>query len=265
MVREACLPAPYYIRGNIIVHFFDMTIAGLRIRFQLMDPHTRLYLIKNGRISGNAAISEISEHCDIIVPPVDPDRLEEEKERLGGDIAFAEYSLLIEPLSNLLLKHGRFLFHGAAFLWHERAFLFTGQSGVGKSTQLRHWLAEYPEEVTVINGDKPIIQQTSQGFIVHPSPWTGKENWGGRSNAPLGGLIILKQGLEDDIRRLSAKEAVYPVFLQFLYRPVDKESLELVCRYEQVMLDRIPVWELTNTGTVSSARLTGQTLIEEGF
>ena len=247
------------------MYMYDMTIAGLRIRFQLLDPHTGLYLIKKGRISGNAAISGISEHCDIIVPPVDPDRLEEEKERLRGDRAFAEYSLLIEPLSNLLLKHNRFLFHGAAFLWHGRAFLFTGQSGVGKSTQLRHWLAEYPEEVTVINGDKPVIQQTGQDFIVHSSPWTGKENWGSSGNAPLGGIIVLKQGSEDAMRRLSAKEAVYPLFLQFLYRPVDKESLDLVCRYEQAMLDRIPAWELTNTGTVSSARLTRQMLIEEGF
>ena len=247
------------------MYMYDMTIAGLRIRFQLQDSHTRLYLIKNGRIRGADVSSEESEQCHIIVPPVDLDRLKEEKERLGGDKAFAEYSLLIEPLSNLLLRNKHFLFHSAAFLWHKKAFLFTAQSGVGKSTQLRNWLDLYQDEIEVINGDKPIIERQKKEFIVHPSPWTGKEGLGGIKSAPLGGIIYLEQGLDDKILRISPKEAAYPVFLQFLYKPTDVDSLNYVCSYEESLLSCVPVWKLTNTGTLQSAQLTHQTLIEEGF
>ena len=205
------------------------------------------------------------EGIDIIVPPVDKERLDEEIVRLDGDEPYAEYSLLIEPLSNLLLRHERFLFHGVAFLWHEKAFLITGQSGVGKSTQLRNWMKLYPNEIEIINGDKPVIENREGEFIVHPSPWTGKENWGGEKSATLAGIISLERASEDRIRRLRPQEAVFPMFLQFLYLPTDYESVDLVCSYEEQMLECAPIWQLSNTGTEDSARLTHQRLREEGF
>ena len=236
----------------------NLKIAGLLISIYLRYDYTLNYFQS---FICNTDVEEL----DIVIPPVDLERLGAEISRLGGDRAFAEYSLLIEPLSNLLLKHDRFLFHGAAFLWHGKAFLFTGQSGVGKSTQLRHWLKLYPNEIEIINGDKPIFEVRGTDFIVHPSPWTGKENLSGTRSAPLGGIIYLEQGKENTISRLSAKEAVFPIFLQFLYKPNDLESVDLVCQYEEALLQRIPVWKLTNTGTPDSAQLTHQTLIEEGF
>ncbi len=201
----------------------------------------------------------------IEVSLVDQAILTKEALRLGGNLTLAEFSLLIEPLSNLLLRYNRFFFHSAAFLWHGKAFLFTAQSGIGKSTQLQHWLDLFPDEVEVINGDKPIIEKRGKVFFVHPSPWTGKENLSGTVSAPLGGIILLEQEKEDKICRLPAKEAVFPIFLQFLYKPTDTESVDLVCRYEQALLEQVPVWKLKNTGTPVSAQLTHGTLIEEGF
>lgn len=210
-------------------------------------------------------LSSVEGSPDVFVDAVDSERLSKETSRLGGDRAFAEYSLLIEPLANRLLPCNRFLFHSAAFIWHGRAFLFTAQSGVGKSTQLRLWQESFPGETEIINGDKPVIERRRSDFIVHPSPWTGKEGWGGTKSARLAGIIFLEQGKEDHIRRLTAKEAAYPVFLQFLYVPSDVESVDHICAFEEAMLSKIPVWKLTNTGTIKSAQLTHQTLIEEGF
>lgn len=239
---------------------FIVTLAGLRIQFTFREWKTWRYF---RQFAGEKA--ESSANAVLDVPAVDFIRFEEETARLGGDRALAEYSLLVEPLSNLLLRHERFLFHGAAFLWHGKAFLFTAQSGVGKSTQLRNWMAGYPEEIEVINGDKPVIERYGGGFLVHPSPWTGKEALGGTASAPLGGIICLERSSHDEIRRLMPKEAAYPVFLQFLYIPEDTESVDLVCAYERQLLSQVPVWKLCNTGTPASAELTHQALTGEGL
>nr|MCR5450721.1 hypothetical protein [Solobacterium sp.] len=146
-----------------------------------------------------------------------------------------------------------------------KAYLFTGTSGTGKTTQLRHWINLFPDEVEIINGDKPVIEQRENTFIVHPSPWTGKEGWTGTRSAELGGIITLEQGNKDQIYRMNKKDAVFPLFLQFLYKADDEESVDLVCEYERDLIENIPVWKLINTGTEASALLTHKTLTEEGY
>lgn len=234
-------------------------LADLNIQFSFHYAGTRFYFKKF--LDGTADGPESPDFC---VPSVDLLALREETLRLNGNSPFAEFSLLVEPLANLLLGHGRFLFHGAAIQWHGKVFIFTAASGVGKSTQLRHWMHLFPDEISLINGDKPVIELRDTEFYVHPSPWQGKENWGGDHTALLGGIILLERGTENWIRRIPPKEAAYPVFLQFLYLPKDAWSVDKVCRFEEKMITKVPVWKLTNTGTPASARLTHDHLISEG-
>lgn len=200
-----------------------------------------------------------------IIPSVCPEKLIKETYRLQNR-AFAEYSLLFENTVNTVLPLDHFFFHGAAFYWNGKAFLFAGKSGIGKTTQLKNWLKLYGKEIEIINGDKPIIElKEDNRFIVHPSPWTGKEGWNGNMSGELGGIILLEQGKENSISRMSVKEAVYPIFLQFLYKPDNIESVNLVCDYEHHLLNSVPVWNLINTGDEDSAKLTYKVLSNEGF
>ena len=68
----------------------------------------------------------------------------------------AEADALIPVISDWLLPKGC-VFHSAAFWWRGKAYLLTGPSGIGKSTQLRNWMDLYPKETELINGDKPIL------------------------------------------------------------------------------------------------------------
>ncbi|MBQ9287785.1 MAG: hypothetical protein IJ212_05080 [Bacteroidaceae bacterium] len=89
---------------------------------------------------------------------------------------FAEYSLLPIRTSDLLLSMNRCVFHAVAFKWQERAWLIAALPGTGKSTQYKNLKELYPNEISIINGDKPILEVGDKGIImVHPSPWNGKE------------------------------------------------------------------------------------------
>lgn len=176
--------------------------------------------------------------------------------------AFLEYQALMIKSGNELLLHGRALFHGVAVLWRGYAWIITAPSGTGKTTQLRHWRDILRKEMKVINGDKPLLECRADGSVwVHSSPWRGKEKFGipGMSGR-LGGIIHLKQGKENRIRKMDLSESVLPLFKEFVSVPEDTQQIICQTRILSQMLDSVPVWELENLGDEASALLTLETV-----
>ena len=239
----------------------ELLAAGLPIRMTLRHSSTRRYFQRF--VLETSAASRFPSDAWLALPPVDASALQQEQKRLGSDSAFAEYSLLIEAFGNPVLRFRRFLFHGVAIAWRGKAWILTGKSGVGKTTQLRHWRALFADEICLISGDKALIEDRDDGLWVNPSPWTGKEGEHGSGCAPLGGIVLLEQGTENSMQRLSPAEAVFPLFLQFLYRPLDRESVDRVCAYEEQLLHAVPVWKLVNRGDEASAKLCHDFLLKE--
>ena len=179
--------------------------------------------------------------------------------------AFTEYSLSIYPVTDHLLKYGACAFHSAAFLWRGKAWLFTADSGVGKSTQLRNLVSLYDDEVKIMNGDKPLLKlEESGGISVFPSPWRGKENWGNdQLTATLGGVILLKQGKENNIKRVQPLDCTAMLISQVFSLFEKEESVHSACRIIETMLETVPVWKLTNLGDLDSTRMVYNTLLAQ--
>ena len=174
-----------------------------------------------------------------------------------------ERYLLIGHVTRFLLPQGAAIFHAAAFRWRGKAWLFAASSGVGKTTQLRHWLRLWGDEVEIINGDKPAVAAAPDGAVrVFPSPWNGKENYFGTAEGPLGGIILLRQEEHDAIRRLAPAEAAAPILQRFLMNGETEEELHAACRMTEAILRSAPVWLLENRGGEDAARLTRDTLTE---
>lgn len=234
-------------------YFYSGVFAGVQLQFAFRHADTAKYF------QGTLSASDANE-CAIRVPKTDFDLFAEEPGM--GDNAYTEYSLSVYRASDALMPYDRFLFHAAAILWRDRAWLLAANSGTGKSTQLRHWMNLYPDEVRIINGDKPILHRISNdGFMVYPSPWKGKERWGDDSlAAPLGGIILLEQGKENAFSSLSPFKAARP-FLTFFFSAFESESsVQQLCRLEEDLITKTPLWRLVNRGDEASAILTHDTL-----
>lgn len=174
---------------------------------------------------------------------------------------FLEVVAFRRCFADILPRYRRCLFHGAAMLFGGKACIFTAPSGTGKSTQLMLWKKMYPEKVSVINGDKPILEFRQEGsIIVHPSPWRGKENWGGRISVPLAHVIYLAQAKENRIRRMETREAILPLFHQIFNKNADRDSLLRVVGCLERIIESVPVWYLENNGSAESARFCHDTL-----
>ena len=87
--------------------------------------------------------------------------------------AFGEFCLLCHHISSAMMDYDCFVFHAAAVRYRNLAWLITAPSGMGKTTQCTSLLEEHPDEISLINGDKPFIDLRGESIMVHPSPWNG--------------------------------------------------------------------------------------------
>ncbi len=193
-----------------------------------------------------------------------PERIEQTRTLLPPDTrdAFVEYRSLIGLTARELLKYDCCIFHCVSFVWNGAAFLLTGPSGVGKSTQFFNWQRLFPGEIAMICGDMPVLERREDGSVwVHPSSWNGKENLGDRRlRGPVAGIVLLEQGNENRLSPLSAHDAIEPFFRQFLVRPETEEEICALARLMDQTLRNVPLYKFVNLGDDASTALLRETL-----
>lgn len=173
--------------------------------------------------------------------------------RQNGLTPFSEYQHLMVKTGNYLLSHDSCMFHGALIRWKDMAVLFTGPSGVGKTTQYRLWRELEGGAVTAVNGDKPILEYNGRQIIAHSSPWNGKEQYGSAGqSAPLRAVVILEQGETNCIGHVPSSRAVVELFRQFIAYPDSSDIIRKEAGFLDAMLDKVPVWKLVNRGDMES-------------
>lgn len=176
---------------------------------------------------------------------------------------FAEYWRLMEKAADFLTIHGCTMFHGVAIIFGNGAYILTAPSGTGKSTQYRNLKTLYGERINIINGDKPILGVGSKGFImVYPSPWNGKEGWGGDIPAPLRGVFLLEQGKSNILESMDMKDAAIPVIQQFIYTAPSRQSVHTVFRMADTMLGSVPIYKFSNRGDLVSSSMLFEQIIK---
>lgn len=138
---------------------------------------------------------------------------------------YAEALCLYREIAERLPCFNRAVFHGAAIAYEGKAYLFTAPSGTGKTTHISLWKQYLGEAVTVINGDKPILERTPDGGVtVYGAPFAGKERWQRNTAAPLGGICLIVRGTDNSIRPITPGEAFPRLFAQ-MYRPYTAEAV----------------------------------------
>ena len=235
--------------------FYSLTLAGRELRCHFDHPETAQYFgpYCKGPYPGQGELQIPAWYWDIW------------KQINGSDTPHDEYSAFSAVCSSALLPFGSCVFHAAAIRWDDRAYLITAPPGVGKSTRVRKLQELYPGEFTVISGDRPILEKKSnEEVIVCPSPWNGKEDWYGAEAAPLGGVILLERGAQDNITQPLIKNVVLNVFNAFFSLAESEEELKQVADIETAVLQAAPVWRLVCKGIESSTQLLYETVFRKG-
>jgi len=174
------------------------------------------------------------------------------------NVAYMESSRLFY---RALLEHEGFYLHASAVCVEGRAYLFSGPSGMGKSTHTRLWQQIFGEAAQVINDDKPALRCVDGIWYAYGTPWCGKDGININRKVPLAGVCFLKQAPHNKISRLSMQDAAANIISQTIRYFRSVERLDLMLGHVDKLIRNIPVFELENRPEPEAAYMSYETML----
>ena len=162
-----------------------------------------------------------------------------------------------------LLLFGGIMLHSSAVELDGRAYLFSGPSGMGKSTHTRLWQQQFPS-ARVFNDDKPALRRLDGVWYAYGTPWCGKDGININLKSPVAGICFLRRGVSNSIRRLSKIEAAAAIISQTNNRFRTSNGLGIMTDIVSQLIEDIPVYELTNLPEPEAALLSYKTMSGNG-
>ncbi len=129
--------------------------------------------------------------------------------------------LLMQAYTYRLVNCNAMMIHSAVAIHNNQGILFCGVSGAGKSTQANLWKKYL--NAWILNYDKPCIVKDGNNFIVHGSPWSGKENVFINDYVPIRAIVFVIQSKENKVARITPAKSFANLFLHNYIYPLSSE------------------------------------------
>ncbi len=153
-----------------------------------------------------------------------------------------------------LINFGGIMLHSSAVVVDGRAYLFTANSGTGKSTHTSLYLKEFGDRAFILNDDKPAIRFEDGAFFAYGTPWSGKTKQNVNLRVPIAGICILSRGEKNEISRVRGKSAFIGIYSQTLH-PKSEKYMNKVLSLIEKMIEILPVWHLKCNMEPEAARV----------
>ncbi len=155
-----------------------------------------------------------------------------------------EYVVTGEMFNRILITYGGLMLHASAVVVDGYAYLFSADSGTGKSTHTNLWLEEFGSDAFIINDDKPAIRKIDGEWIVYGTPWCGKNNTNTNAKAKLGAIVFLERSKDNWIEEESVKEAIPKFFKQTTRKLNYEENMDKVLSTMEKILSEVPIYKM---------------------
>ncbi len=151
--------------------------------------------------------------------------------------------------SLIIAERGGFLLHSASAIcrapsagFSDRAYLFSGVSGAGKTTMTR--LA--PPDITLLTDEMSYLRPNRDGYSAFGTPFAGELARSGENrSAPVAALFFLEQGPENRIEELPSPEAVRRLMRNILFFAEDQGLVNMLFATACDFVARVPIRRLT--------------------
>jgi hypothetical protein len=152
------------------------------------------------------------------------------------------------------------LFHASTVSFADKAYMFLGVSGTGKSTHSSLWL-KYINGTELLNDDNPVVKVLNDGNVtVYGSPWSGKTPCYRNLSYPLGGIVLLSQAPYNKIHRLSGIQAYVALVPSISGKRWDKCIADGLHQTENALAMNVPIWHLECLPDEAAAQLCHKTI-----
>lgn len=132
--------------------------------------------------------------------------------------------------------------HSVSVLYRDKAWLFSGSSGTGKTTHTNMWKRLFNTEI--INGDLNLIGIKDGIPTIYGVPWCGSSNTFTTKDYPLGGVVLLKQNKNNFIEHLKKNDQILSLSQRMINAHTDPQQLKHSLAFLNKLVDQIYVFRL---------------------
>lgn len=143
-----------------------------------------------------------------------------------------------------LLSFGGFVLHASAVVLDGKSYLFSADSGTGKSTHTALWCQHFgSDRAYILNDDKPIIRKVDGKYLAFGAPWCGSSNLSVNGSAPIQGVTFLEQDESDWIQPIRPIEALSKLLHHTEQALLPKGIMSLLSLFED-FITHIPIYRM---------------------
>lgn len=239
---------PFHPNGKTLIRNEELVVCeneqGYIIMFPSMNQIREAHMTRDGRF------------VQIYVKGVDKEKTKEE---------------LFHAIRHFFLffaqRQGFFAIHSASILYRDQVWLFSGHSGMGKSTHTNLWKEQFGTKI--INGDLNLIgwsngEQTNIGqsvdkpgakghTIVYGMPWCGTSGIASIKSYPLGGIVLLGRSDNDHFESLTNDQKIVRVMQRMISPVWTEDMLETNLKCAAKLAKEVPIYYLLCTKEPSAA------------
>ncbi len=168
------------------------------------------------------------------------------------------FALLVLP--HLLLGYQQLLLHGAYISFQNQGILFTGPSGIGKTTQAQLWHRIYGSES--INEDRCVVVPSASGAQICGVPVAGSSPVCKNVTLPLRAIVVLSQGAEDRLELLRPGTAVARLMEGTYQLPAFAGDVAAACGLCAELAAQVPIYHLSCRPDAGAVQLLHRALFE---
>lgn len=238
--------------------FAKFVIAGLKvsmdIRSDMMTSRSEKYLC------------DFSGEPDIVIPYRE-DRINAlQKHYPKSTVNEFEYICTHVDFYTSIIKYKGFMLHSSAVSYGGKAYLFTADSGTGKSTHTSLW-ADNIKGAEILNDDKPAVRIIDGEAMAFGTPWSGKTEQNVNKGVKVGAVAVLKRGTVCSICEADGKTIALNLLRQTMNSP-EEGGTELLLDTLNEFSGLVPIYDfaadisLTALKT-SFEKMTGEKLPKE--
>ena len=182
----------------------------------------------------------------------------------GVTVGKMENLALSSEFCRKAIPFGTMLIHSSALICDGGAYLFSADSGVGKSTHTRLWLREFGERVHIMNDDKPVVRLLEDGALVCGTPFDGGSGIALNETYPLKAVVFVERGEENSVRVPASKEIIQKLYFQTAHFVSAETAVEMLNNFEKLLgLTRFFV--LTCNMDSSAAHVAYEEIVEKKY
>lgn len=223
-------------------------VVELKPKFDLLIARADKY-----RIEDNA-----QEELEILVKD---EYIQKEMEKEPTiDFETAEYLMAGAVFYKKLVEKNGCMLHASAVVIDNEAYLFSANSGTGKSTHTSLWIKYLADKNPyILNDDKPAIRVLEDGIFAYGTPFSGKHDINENKKVKLKAICFLEQAKENEIRKVETVEAI-KLFFEQTVKHLKKDQLEQFLDILEKILNEIPIYKLRCDMSEEAVRLSYRTL-----